>query len=68
VKEPSIIELAVAALGVAVFMIVAWKISAALAKRGVGIRPGTLMDLHMTRIERHQQDRQHGRIKTPDQD
>lgn len=68
VKEPSIIELAMAALGVVFFIIAAWKIADALAKRGIGIKPGTLMDLHMTRIERHQHDRQNGQIKPQDQD
>lgn len=50
--EPTVIELIVAALAFVALVIAAWKASTWLTRRGHVVRPLTMMDWHMTRIEK----------------
>lgn len=46
------LQFVLGAAGLAVFVLVAWKISSALTRRGVVVRPVSMMDSAMTRIEK----------------
>lgn len=50
-SSPTVLELFVAAVGLAVFVIAAWKLASWLARRGYVVRPATWMDQQMTKIE-----------------
>lgn len=50
-SAPTVLELVVAAAGLALFVISAWKLASWLARRGHVIRPATWMDHQMTKIE-----------------
>lgn len=50
--EPTIVELIVAALASVALIAAAWKASTWLTRRGHIVRPLTMMDWHMTRIEK----------------
>lgn len=50
-SEPTIFGLFIGAVGLAVFVISAWKLASWLARRGYVVRPVTLMDHQMTKIE-----------------
>ena len=50
--EPTVIELIVAALAFVALVIAAWKASTWLTRRGHAVRPLTMMDWHMTWIEK----------------
>lgn len=49
--EPTVAGIVIAALALA-FVVAAWKASAWLTRRGHVVRPLTMMDDHMTRIEK----------------
>lgn len=50
-SEPTIFGLFIGAVGLAVFVIAAWKLASWLARKGYVVRPVTLMDHQMTKIE-----------------
>ena len=50
-SAPTVLELVVAAAGLALFVIAAWKLASWLARSGHVIRPATWMDHQMTKIE-----------------
>ena len=50
--EPTVVELIVAALALVALVVAAWKASTWLTRRGHIVRPLTMMDWHMTRIEK----------------
>ncbi|MEN5364682.1 hypothetical protein [Brevundimonas intermedia] len=50
-SEPTIFGLLIGAVGLAVFVISAWKLASWLARRGYVVRPVTWMDHQMTKIE-----------------
>ena len=50
-SEPTIFGLFIGTVGLAVFVIAAWKLASWLARRGHVIRPATWMDHQMTKIE-----------------
>ncbi|MFN3836635.1 MAG: hypothetical protein ACK4MI_02880 [Brevundimonas sp.] len=51
-SEPTIIGLFIGTLGLAAFVIAAWKLASWLAQRGYVIRPVSWMDQQMTKIEK----------------
>lgn len=50
-SAPTVLELVVAAAGLAIFVIAAWKMASWLARKGHVVRPATWMDHQMTKIE-----------------
>lgn len=50
-SAPTVLELVVAAAGLALFVIAAWKMASWLARKGHVVRPATWMDHQMTKIE-----------------
>jgi hypothetical protein len=50
-SAPTVLELVVAAAGLTLFVISAWKLASWLARRGYVVRPVTWMDHQMTKIE-----------------
>lgn len=50
-SAPTVLELVVAAAGLALFVIAAWKMASWLARRAHVVRPATWMDHQMTKIE-----------------
>jgi hypothetical protein len=50
-SEPTIFGLFIGTVGLALFVIVAWKLASWLARRGHVIRPATWMDHQITKIE-----------------
>jgi len=50
--EPTVAGIVIAALVLSAFVVAAWKASAWLTRRGHVVRPLTMMDDHMTRIEK----------------
>lgn len=56
--EPTVAEIVIVTLALAAFVVAAWKVSSWLTRRGHVVRPLTMMDHHMTQIEkRSAQDR-----------
>ncbi|WP_293826890.1 hypothetical protein [uncultured Brevundimonas sp.] len=51
-SEPTIFELFIGTVGLAVFVIAAWKLASWLGRRGHVVRPATWMDQQMTKIEK----------------
>jgi hypothetical protein len=54
--EPSIVELIGACVALVIIAVFAWRASSWLSRRGHVVRPATMMDYHMTRIERQTAD------------
>lgn len=50
--EPTVAGIVIAALALVAFVVAAWKASSWLTRRGHVVRPLTMMDDHMTRIEK----------------
>nr|WP_303705414.1 hypothetical protein [Brevundimonas naejangsanensis] len=56
--ESTVVGAVIVALALAAFVVAAWKVSSWLTRRGHVVRPLTMMDHHMTQIEkRSAQDR-----------
>lgn len=51
-SEPTAFEFFIAAVGLAVFLVAAWKLASWFTRRGQIIRPLTLMDSLMTKTEK----------------
>ena len=51
-NEPMVVGAVIAVLALAAFVVAAWKISSWLTRRGHVVRPLTMMDHHMTQIEK----------------
>ena len=51
-SEPTTVGLFIGTLGLAAVLIAAWKLASWLAQRGCVIRPLSLMDHQMTKIEK----------------
>lgn len=51
-SEPTAFEFFIAAVGLAVFLVAAWKLASWFTRRGQTIRPLTLMDSLMTKTEK----------------
>jgi hypothetical protein len=64
-SQPSVFELFIAAVALAAFVISAWKLASWLAGRGHVIRPLTMMDYHMTNVEKAAAEKK--RTRTTDQ-